>query len=136
MSEISYAYVVDNDNKPLSPTKETKAWYMIRKGKAVLVSKYPMTIRLLRVIPKEDICKDEVRLGIDDGSLHTGIAVVQKGKNYNKVLLKGTIEHRNDVKKLMEIRRGYRRLRRYNKRYRKCRFSNKTFNNKGKSLWY
>ena len=126
MSEYSYAYVVDYNGTPLSPTKESKAWYMIRKGKATLIRKYPMTIRLFRVIPDNEICNDEVRCGLDDGSLHTGIAIVQKGKKYNKVLLKGTIEHRNDVKKLMETRRGYRHNRRYNKRYRKERFSNRT----------
>lgn len=127
MSDIlNISYVLDGEGKPLSPTKEMKAWYMIRKGKAKLVSKYPMTIQLIRIIPKEDICKDEVRMGIDDGSLHVGIAVVQKGKKKNKVLLKGTIEERNDVKKLMETRRGYRRNRRSNKRHREKRFDNRT----------
>ena len=82
----SYSFVLDADGKPLSPTKEVKAWYMIRKGKATLVSKYPMTIQLKRVIPPDEICKDEVRLGIDDGGLHTGIALVQKCQTKNKVL--------------------------------------------------
>lgn len=125
MSE--YSYVVDFNGTPLSPTKEVKAWYMIRKGKAELVSKYPMVIKLLRVIPKEDICKDEIRMGIDDGALHTGIAVVQKCKKYNKVLFKGTIEHRKDVKKLMMERKIYRRWRRRQKRYRKERFDNRSY---------
>jgi len=124
MSNI--CYVVDYSGTPLSPTKEVKAWYMIRKGKAILVSKYPMVIKLLKVIPKEDICKDEIRMGIDDGPLHTGIAVVQKGKKYNKVLFKGTIEHRKDVKKKMELRKFYRRNRRSNKRHREERFNNRT----------
>ena len=75
---INYSFVLDADGKPLSPTKEVKAWYMIRKGKAKLVSKYPMTIQLNRIIPMEEICKDEVRCGIDDGGLYTGIAIVQK----------------------------------------------------------
>ena len=124
MSE--YSYVVDHDGKQLSPTKEVKAWYMIRKGKATLVSKYPMCIKLMRIIPENEVCKDEIRMGIDDGSLYTGIAVVQAGKKYNKVLLKGTIEHRKDVKKRMEIRRGYRRHRRSQKRHREKRFDNRT----------
>ena len=51
---------------------------MIRKGKATLVSKYPMIIQLKRVIPTDEICKDEIRCGIDDGGLHIGIAIVQK----------------------------------------------------------
>lgn len=121
----NYCFVLDADGKPLSPTKEVKGWYMIRKGKATLVSKYPMTIQLKRVIPVEEICKDEIRCGIDDGSLHTGIALMQKCQTKNKVLFKGTIEQRNDVKHLMEVRRGYRKYHRQNKRYRKARFDNR-----------
>lgn len=120
-----YCFVLDADGKPLSPTKEVKGWYMVRKGKAKLVSKYPMTIKLNRVIPSEEICKDEVRLGIDDGGLHTGIAIIQKCQTKNKVLFKGTIEQRNDVKHLMEVRKGYRRYHRYHKRHRKARFNNR-----------
>lgn len=122
---ISYSFVLDADGKPLAPTKEVKAWYMIRKGKAKLVSKYPMVIQLNRIIPDDEICKDEVRCGIDDGGLHTGIALVQKCQTKNKVLFKGTIEQRNDVKHLMDVRRGYRRYHRYHKRYRKARFNNR-----------
>lgn len=121
----NYSFVLDSDGKPLSPTKETKAWYMIRKGKAKLVSKYPMIIQLNRVIPDDEICKDEVRLGIDDGGLHTGVALVQKCRTKNKILFKGTIEHRNDVKHLMDVRRGYRKYHRYHKRYRTKRFDNR-----------
>lgn len=121
-----YCFVLDADGKPLSPTKEVKGWYMIRKGKATLVSKYPMTIQLKRVIPVEEICKDEIRCGLDDGSLHTGIALVQKCQTKNKVLFKGTIEQRNDVKRLMDVRRGYHRYHRQHKRYRKARFDNRS----------
>ena len=76
----NYCFVLDADGKPLSPTKEIKGWYMVRKGKATLMSKYPMTIQLKRAIPTEEICKDEIRLGIDDGGLHTGIALVQNAR--------------------------------------------------------
>ena len=41
----NYSFVLDTEGKQLSPTKEVKAWYMIRKGKAKLVSKYPMDYR-------------------------------------------------------------------------------------------
>ena len=122
----NYAFVLDMDGKPLSPTKVEKAWYKIRKKQAVLVSKYPMVIQLLRRIPKDIICKDEIRCGIDEGGLHTGIALVQKCKTKNKVLFKGTIEHRNDVKKKMEVRKGYRRYHRTHKRYRLARVQNRS----------
>ena len=99
-----YSFVLDADGKPLSPTKEAKAWYMIRIGKVRLVSKYPMTIQLRRIISNDEICSDEVRCGIDDGAKHVGIALVQRCKNSNKVILKGCIELRNDVKHLISKR--------------------------------
>lgn len=121
----NYCFVLDADGKPLSPTKEVKGWYMIRKGKARLASKYPMVIQLNRKIPDDEICKDEIRCGIDDGGLHVGIALVQKCRTKNKVLFKGTVEQRNDVKHLMDVRRGYRRYHRYHKRHRKVRYNNR-----------
>ena len=122
----NYAFVLDSNGKTLSPTKEIKAWYLIRKKRATLISKYPMVIQLDKKILDEEICKDEIRCGIDDGGLHVGIALVQRCQSKNKVLLKGTIEQRNDVKHLMELRRSYRHYRRYHKRYRQTRFDNRS----------
>ena len=122
----NYAFVLDANGKQLAPTKEQKAWYLIRKKRATLVSKYPMVIQLNKEIPDDEICKDEIRCGIDDGGLHVGIALVQKCQTKNKVLFKGTIEQRNDVKHLIEVRRGYRRYHRCHKRYRQARFSNRS----------
>jgi hypothetical protein len=121
-----YAFVLDADGKQLSPTKEQKAWYKVRKHQAKLVSKYPLVIQLNKVVDQKDICKDEIRCGIDDGGLHVGIAIVQKCKTKNKVLFKGTIEQRDDVKHLMVERKGYRQYHRYHKRYRKKRFNNRS----------
>lgn len=122
----NYVFVLDANGKHLSPTKEQKAWFFIRKKRATLVSKYPMVIQLNKEIPDDKICKDEIRCGIDDGGLHTGIALVQKCQTKNKVLFKGVIEQRNDVKHLMDVRRGYRRYHRYHKRYRQVRFNNRS----------
>lgn len=126
VSEMTnYAFVLDANNKQLAPTKEQKAWFLIRKTRATLVSKYPMVIQLKKKIPDKEICKDEVRCGIDDGSLYVGIALVQKCQTRNKVVFKGAIEQRNDVKHLMDVRRGYRRYHRYHKRYRPAKFNNR-----------
>ena len=94
---LNYCLVVDADNKPLAPTKENKGWYLIRKGRAKLLSKYPMIIQLNKVIKDADIDKSSMICGIDDGSAHVGIAIVQKCKTYNKVVFKGTIEQRQEV---------------------------------------
>ena len=120
-----YAFVLDSNGKQLSPTKVVKAWFLVRKKRATLVSKYPMVTQLNKEIPNEEICKDEVRCGIDDGGRHVGISLVQKCKTKNKVIFKGTIEQRDDVKHLMDVRRGYRRYHRYHKRYRQKRFNNR-----------
>ena len=122
----NYVFVLDANGKQLAPTKEGKAWYFIRKKRAALVCKYPMVIQLNKKIPDDQICKDEIRCGIDDGGLHVGIALVQKCQTKNKVLFKGTIEQRNDVKHLIDVRRGYRRYHRYHKRYRQKRFDNRS----------
>ena len=122
----NYVFVLDVNGKQLAPTKEQKAWYLIRKKRATLVSKYPMVIQLNKEIPNDEICTDEIRCGIDDGGLHVGVALVQKCQTKNKVLFKGIIEQRNDVKHLMEVRRGYRRYHRYHKRYRQARFNNRS----------
>lgn len=122
----SYAFVLDADGEQLAPTKENKAWFLIRKKRATLVSKYPMVIQLKKKVPDKEICKDEIRCGIDDGGLHVGIALVQKCQTRNKIVFKGTIEQRNDVKHLMDVRRGYRRYHRYHKRYRPARFNNRS----------
>ena len=127
VSEMTnYAFVLDANNKQLAPTKEQKAWFLIRRKRATLVSKYPLVIQLKKKIPDNEICKDEIRCGIDDGGLHVGVALVQKCQTRNKVVFKGTIEQRNDVKHLMDVRRGYKRYHRYHKRYRPARFNNRS----------
>lgn len=53
------------------------------------------------------------------------MALVQKCQTRNKVLFKGVIEQRKDVKHLIDVRRNYRRYHRYHKRYRQQRFNNR-----------
>ncbi|MFW6377462.1 MAG: RNA-guided endonuclease IscB [bacterium] len=128
-----FAFVVDKENKKLKPTKVSKAWYLIRKNKAKLISEYPMVIKLNRVISKGNINKDDVYCGIDDGSKNVGLALVQKCKNHNKVLFKGTIYLRNNVSNKMSSRRDYRKRRRSEKRYRPRRQNNrKSLKKKGR----
>lgn len=121
-----YAFVIDCKGKHLSPTPVGNAWYLIRKQRAKLISKYPMTIQLNKEVQNEDIDESTFICGIDDGSVHVGLAIVQKCKTKNKVVFKGQIEQRQDVKYLMEARKGYRNYHRYHKRYRKARFNNRS----------
>ena len=116
---------MDKNNKPLAPTKINKGWYLIRKGRAKLKSKYPMVIQLEKEIESDNEDESHIVCGIDDGSSHVGIAIVQKCSTKNKVVFKGIIEQRQDVKHLMDVRRGYRCYRRQHKRYRQARFNNR-----------
>lgn len=121
---IEFCFVLDSNGKQLSPVKANRGWYLIRKDRANLVLKYPMVIQLKREV--EDINTSEFTVGIDDGSKHVGIAIVQKCMTKNKVVFKGTMEQRQDVKHLMELRKGYRKYHRQHKRYRKARFNNRS----------
>ena len=118
-----YSFVLDADEKQLDPTIEQNAWRLVRQKKANLVSKFPLIIQLNKVV--ENPNQDEVRCGIDDGTNRVGLALVQKCQTRNKVLFKGVIEQRKDVKHLMDVRRGHRRYRRYHKWYRPPRFNNR-----------
>lgn len=54
-----YASVLDADGKQLSPTRIGKAWHMIRRKYATLVSENPMTIKLAKSVADEEISKEE-----------------------------------------------------------------------------
>jgi hypothetical protein len=123
---MTLCFVLDTQGNKLSPTKENRAWYLIRKEKAILKNKFPMVIQLKKEILVDEIDSTPVHLGIDDGSKFVGIALVQECKRKNKPLFKGTIELRTDVKDKMTIRRGYRRYRRSHKKYRPARFNNRS----------
>ena len=124
-NEVAYCFVVDKNSRPLAPTKVNKGWYLVRKGRAKIKSRYPMVIQLEKEVEYDKYDESRMIVGIDDGSAHVGLAIVQKCPTKNKVVFKGTIEQRQDVKHLMDVRRGYRRYHRYHKRYRQARFDNR-----------
>jgi len=126
IKQKEYSFVLDYNENKLSPTPVNNAWYLIRKQLATLVCKYPMIIKLKREVPDTELDSSKFVCGIDDGSIHVGIAIVQECKNKNKVIFKGIIEHRKDVKRLIDIRRGYRKYHRKHKRYRQARFNNRS----------
>lgn len=84
-----------------------------------------MVIQLEKEVEPDKYDESRMVVGIDDGSAHVGLAIVQKCPTKNKVVFKGTIEQRQDVKHLMDVRRGYRRYHRHHKRYRQARFNNR-----------
>ena len=45
-----YSFVLDINDKKLAPCNINKAWYLIRKNKAILVQKIPMVIKLKKEV--------------------------------------------------------------------------------------
>lgn len=105
--------------KPLMPCTQRKARVLLKNKKAVIYKYNPFTIRLTYATGE---AKQDCHVGVDTGSKHIGIAVTSK----DKVLFKGEVELRQDVKSNLDTRRTYRRDRRNRKtRYRQLRFLNR-----------
>ena len=121
-------FVLNEHGEPLMPCKPRKARLLLKNKKAKVIKRYPFTIQLLY---GSYGYKQPVKLGIDTGQRHVGIAVTSG----DKVLYQGEIELRQDVHKLLHTRKIYRRSRRNRKtRYRKPRFSNR-ISKKRDGLW-
>lgn len=112
--------VISRNGKQLMPTtRYGKVRRMIKEGRAVVVSKKPFTIRLL--FDTTEIAQ-HVNIGVDPGDTTGYAAVLDNGK----VVEKGEIRLRTDVKSLLAARKVLRRGRRSrNTRYRKPRFLNR-----------
>lgn len=104
---------------PLMPCTQKKARILLKEGKAVIYKYDPFTIQLTYATGET---KQDCHIGIDTGSKHIGIAITSE----NKVLFKGEIELRQDVKSNIDTKHIYRRSRRNRKtRYRQPRFLNR-----------
>lgn len=104
---------------PLMPCTQKKARILLKEGKAVIYKYDPFTIQLTYATGET---KQDCHIGIDTGSKHIGMAITSE----NKVLFKGEIELRQDVKSNIDTKHIYRRSRRNRKtRYRQPRFLNR-----------
>jgi len=112
-------FVINKHGEPLMPCSRRKARLLLKQGKAKIQTYEPFAIQLLY---GANGYKQDITVGVDTGAKYIGAAVTSK----NKVLAKGTIELRDDVKALLETRKIYRRSRRSRKtRYRQPRFRNR-----------
>lgn len=101
------------------PCSQRKARLLLKQGKAKIIGYKPFTIQLLYATGET---VQQINVGIDSGAKNIGIAITTE----NKVLIKGTIGLRTDVKELLATKKIYRRGRRNIKtRYRKSKFSNR-----------
>lgn len=127
-------FVLDKCKKPLMPCTEKRARILLNRGRAVVVKLYPFTVRLKDRIGGET---QPIRVKIDPGSKHTGIAVVRESETIDHgtgefigkltVLNLFQINHRGHaISENLTSRRAMRRRRRGSLRYRKPRFDNRT----------
>ncbi|MEH6892400.1 RNA-guided endonuclease IscB [Bacillus sp. JJ864] len=112
-------FVKNSRGEPLMPCSHRKARILLKQGKAKITGYKPFTIQLQYATGE---AVHPVTIGVDSGAKHIGIAITTG----DKVLTKGTVELRQDVKENLTLRATLRRGRRQRKtRYRKTRFLNR-----------
>lgn len=112
-------FVINQHGETLMPCQPRKSRILLKQQKAKIIKYEPFTIQL---IYGSSGYKQPVDMGVDLGAKHIGIAFTSE----DKILSKGEIQLRQDVKSNLETRKIYRRSRRNRKtRYRKARFLNR-----------
>jgi len=119
-------FVVDQNNRPLTPCHPARARVLLRKGQAAIFRRFPLVIIL-----KHEAAGDvqPVELKIDPGSKATGVAIVVENKKSGNTVVWGCeLQHRGEtIKDNLLSRRAIRRGRRNRRtRYREARFDNRT----------
>jgi 5-methylcytosine-specific restriction endonuclease McrA len=118
-------FVIDRKKRPLMPCTEKRARLLLERGRAVVVSSFPFTIRLK---DRVDGVVQPVRIKFDPGSGVSGSGIVRESETGSQVVLAlFEIQHRGKaIRELLQRRRAYRRRRRSaNLRYREKRFDNR-----------
>ncbi|WP_440603534.1 RNA-guided endonuclease IscB [Bacillus sp. GB_SG_008] len=112
-------FVKNLRGEPLMPCNPRKARLLLKQEKAKIVEYTPFTIQL-QYATGETV--QPVTIGVDSGAKYVGVAITTK----ERVLAKGTIALRQDIKENLILRATLRRNRRQRKtRYRKARFLNR-----------
>ncbi|MBE9034049.1 RRXRR domain-containing protein [aff. Roholtiella sp. LEGE 12411] len=117
-------FVIDSKKRPLEPIHSAQARQLLRNKKAAVFRQFPFTIILKESRPNSPV--SPIRLKIDPGAKHTGIALVNDATGV--VVFAAELKHRGfTIRDALTSRRQLRRSRRTRKtRYRKPRFLNRT----------
>ncbi|MHA7297671.1 RNA-guided endonuclease IscB [Pseudarthrobacter sp. MDT3-1] len=123
--------VLGRDKAPLMPTSPARARKLLKRGQAVVASLVPFVIRMKHITTTDRTASvQDIGLGIDPGSKHTGLAVfVSSGpcSASRKGVFAIRVDHRSDViTRHMKSRAQHRRGRRSRLRYRAPRFLHRT----------
>ncbi|TGN99619.1 HNH endonuclease [Candidatus Thiomargarita nelsonii] len=117
-------FVLDHNKQQLMPCHPARARKLLKKGKAVVIRRYPFTI-----IMKHRVGGDlqPIEIKFDPGSRTTGIALVGHFDRGSEVIWAGNLNHRGlQIKSNLNSRRSIRSSRRNRKtRYRPARFLNR-----------
>ena len=115
--------VIDQEKRPLNPIHPAQARQLLSHKKAAIFRRFPFTLILKESHP--DATVSELRLKIDPGAKHTGIALVNDITG--EVVFAAELKHRGfAIRDALTSRRQLRRSRRNRKtRYRQPRFLNR-----------
>jgi 5-methylcytosine-specific restriction endonuclease McrA len=121
---MSKVFVIGQNKRPLDPIHSAQARQLLRNKKAAVFRRFPFTIILTE--SRSNSLVSQLRLKIDPGAKHTGIALVNDASG--EVVFAAELKHRGfAIRDALTSRRQLRRSRRARKtRYRKPRFLNRT----------
>ncbi len=121
---MSKVFIIDSEKRPLDPIHPAQARQLLRNKKAAVYRRFPFTLIIKETRP--DSLVQPIRLKIDPGAKHTGIALVNDATG--DVVFAAQLKHRGfAIRDGLTSRRQLRRSRRNRKtRYRKPRFLNRT----------
>jgi 5-methylcytosine-specific restriction endonuclease McrA len=117
-------FVLSSDGQPLDPCHPARARQLLRRGRAQVVRRFPMTIQVVDRRADESTTHP-LRLKIDPGSRTTGLALVTE--ETATVVWAAELTHRSGaIRDALLARRAFRRNRRQrHTRYRPARFQNR-----------
>jgi 5-methylcytosine-specific restriction endonuclease McrA len=121
---MSKVFVIDSEKRLLNPIHPAQARQLLRNKKAAIFRQFPFTIILKESRSESPV--SALRLKIDPGAKHTGIALVNDTTGF--VVFAAELKHRGfAIRDALTSRRQLRRSRRNRKtRYRQPRFLNRT----------
>jgi 5-methylcytosine-specific restriction endonuclease McrA len=117
-------FVLSSDQQPLDPCHPARARQLLRRGRARVVRRFPMTIQLHNRSAVQS-STHALRLKIDPGSRTTGLALVTEQSD--TLVWAAELTHRSQaIRDALLVRRTFRSKRRQrHTRYRPARFSNR-----------
>lgn len=121
---MSKIFVLDTNKRPLNPIHAAQARQLLRNKKAAVFRRFPFTLILKE--SSLDSPVSTLRLKIDPGAKHTGLALVNDANG--EVIFATELKHRGfAIRDALTSRRQLRRSRRARKtRYRAPKFLNRT----------